>query len=283
MNDVTSFLGCAWRKILRGTVAIAAAIGMLSAAAPVFAAGTLPTTLYTTRNVFLRGGPGVGFVILAELPAGEKLSVLDKYTTWYKVSRADGTVGWVSGSYLTMDPPGSGGGGASGAPLLPAPLNIGDIAKTSTQLLNVRSGPGLNFPVIAQYTAGHFVTVLDKHDAWRYVQFNDGTKGWVNAQFLTGSLGSVDLSSGSTTASSLYSTPVTPANPTPMEIDIVNTAELNVRVGPGLFYKVVTTLHQGDFVTVLAKDSGWRYIQTAGGTTGWAHMSGLLRCDCALP
>jgi uncharacterized protein YgiM (DUF1202 family) len=271
------------RALLPKAVALLAAIGMLLPAAPAFA---VPSTVYTTRNVYLRAGPGVRFAILAELPGGEALTVVDQYTVWYKVSRADGTAGWVSGSYVSLDPPGSGGGGgAAPASIYAIQPGVGEVAIVTTPLLNVRTGPGVNFPVIARAAGGDLVTVLDKREQWRLVRLSSGTQGWVNSQFLSRAIGSVPALTGgtSTTAVPPFTTVITPANATPLEVDIVTTPRLNVRTGPGVLYAVVTVLNQGDFVTVLAKGRGWRYIKTAGGVRGWSSTVGLLRCDCGLP
>jgi uncharacterized protein YgiM (DUF1202 family) len=56
-----------------------------------------------------------------------------------------------------------------------------------------------------------------------------------------------------------------------------------VRSGPSTLYSVVGVVGQEEFVTVLAKDGGWRYIQTASGVRGWSNIEGLTTCDCALP
>ncbi len=268
---------------------LAAVAVLLVAALPVLAQDTMPETVYTTRNVYLRAGPGVGWHILAEMPGGEALDVLDQSSVWFQVRRSDGTEGWVNGSYVTLSPPGSGGGGGvSAGPLYAIPPDVGDIAYVTASRLNVRAGPGVNFLVLAQAVNGDIVQVLEKRGAWRRVQFVGGLQGWVNSQWLSGRIATTVQTGGGgggtgTPIPSPFTTPVTPTNPTPLEVNIVTTPRLNVRIGPGIQYSVATIINQNEFVTVLAKSGGWRYIQTASGQRGWSNIEGLSKCDCALP
>jgi N-acetylmuramoyl-L-alanine amidase len=268
-------------------VHLAVVLGLLISAAPALAQTGQPTTIYTIRNVFLRAGPGLGFRILAEMPGGEALTVLGQSSIWYNVKRADNTEGWVSGYYVSANPPGSGGGGGSGGQIYAGPTEIGDIAAVTASLLNVRTGPGVNLPVIARLTQGELVRVLEKSGAWRRIAFRNNAQGWVNGQWLSGPIFFPPPQTGGGGAPSggvpPLTTVVTPANATPLEVNIVTTSRLNVRTGPSTLYAVVTVLNQNEFVTVLAKQGGWRYIQTSGGKRGWSNIEGLSRCDCALP
>ncbi len=173
------------------TAALALLAGLaLALAAPALAQDGNPTTVYTTRSVFMRAGPAVTWHVIATLPGGEQLTVLDRYTNWYQVQRADGTSGWVSGSYLTANPPGSGGGGGvSGGALLPKPPGTGTLATVTTPLLNIRSGAGIENPVIGTVKGGETVTVLASDRQWRLIRTAGGVEGWVNSLYLSASLG----------------------------------------------------------------------------------------------
>ena len=140
---------------MRLTLAILLVAGLIATAVPALAQTDLPDTLYTTRNVFMRSGPGMGYRILAEVPGGEQVTVLGESSIWVNVERADDTEGWISGSFLTINPPGSGGGGGAAAQALYAlPTQPGDIAMVTAALLNVRKGAGVNFDVKDQLPNG---------------------------------------------------------------------------------------------------------------------------------
>ena len=55
----------------------------------------------------------------------------------------------------------------------------------------------------------------------------------------------------------------------------IATGALNVRSGPGLDYAVITTVNQGNVVTLLGRNanSSWAYIQTSASAKGWVNAS----------
>lgn len=71
----------------------------------------------------------------------------------------------------------------------PTPAPTPAIATVQVNRLNVRSGPGVDFPRIATGLLGEALTVLDQAEdcAWVQVRIPDGTEGWVagGAQFVT--------------------------------------------------------------------------------------------------
>jgi uncharacterized protein YgiM (DUF1202 family) len=64
-------------------------------------------------------------------------------------------------------------------PLLPE----GERMSVTTHTLNVRSGPGMNFPVINYAYRGNLLTINGKASGWLYVQLPDGQFGWVMAKY----------------------------------------------------------------------------------------------------
>lgn len=102
-------------------------------------------------------------------------------------------VNWVDGS----PPPGqpvSGGGGGAPAPAIPSGVIAGNEFQPGQQLrvfpteLNVRSGPGVNYPFVRNFlTSGEYVVILaGPVDAdgsrWWQIQTADGYVGWVASQ-----------------------------------------------------------------------------------------------------
>lgn len=53
----------------------------------------------------LRAGAGTEHAVLASLPPGERLEVLESAGDWARVRRGDGTAGWIARSYLLRDAP----------------------------------------------------------------------------------------------------------------------------------------------------------------------------------
>ena len=129
--------------------------------------------------------------------------------------------------------------------------------------LNLRSGPGLDFEVIAKLNRDTLVTLLEgpkKADgyAWWRVQTADGATGWAVERVdeeQTLQLGLI-IGEGAVVTST--------------EGDM-----LRVREGAGRSFSIVVQLEPGTLVTVLegpqiVDDLSWWKIRTADGVEGWA-------------
>jgi uncharacterized protein YgiM (DUF1202 family) len=70
------------------------------------------------------------------------------------------------------------------APVLVRPLKpaTGRVSVTAS-VLNVRSGPSLDDPVIYQIHEGYILEVHGKSGWWLYVQLPNGEFGWVKSVF----------------------------------------------------------------------------------------------------
>lgn len=125
--------------------------------------------------------------------------------------------------------------------------------------VNLRSGPGVGFPVVTILGRGQQITVISANaDAsWLQVCLLNGTAGWVNARYI-GIYG--DQGGG---------IPVT--QPTGRNNGVVNTPLLNVRGGPGANFNVVGKLSQHTAVNLLGRnaDSSWAHITIPNIITGW--------------
>jgi N-acetylmuramoyl-L-alanine amidase len=68
------------------------------------------------------------------------------------------------------------------SPPPPAELVVGQVTIT-TDLLNVRSGPGRDEEIVSQVRKGEVLDVIrDNHD-WLYIRTPDGLYGWIMAKF----------------------------------------------------------------------------------------------------
>ncbi|WP_419174296.1 SH3 domain-containing protein [Desulfosediminicola sp.] len=65
-------------------------------------------------------------------------------------------------------------------------FDIGERLKVRVDLLNVRSGPGLNHDVVQQLTQGTGVQVEGVSSAWCLVRLADKSTGWIKSNYTTG-------------------------------------------------------------------------------------------------
>jgi hypothetical protein len=72
-------------------------------------------------------------------------------------------------------------------PIAGTTATVGGTATVSANGVNVRTGPGTNFPVVTQVNKGATVTVKDQAFGWYKVVLSDGnTTGWIAGWLLSG-------------------------------------------------------------------------------------------------
>jgi uncharacterized protein YraI len=143
--------------------------------------GALAATNATvSERLNLRSGPGLGYRVLTVMPAGSIVAVTGEPTEgWYPVQYNDLT-GWAFGQYIVI-------GGGNDAPV--ASSGTYDTAIVVTSQLNLRSGPGLGYSVVARLDYGTTVELLggqqraDGYD-WAEVLTKAQQHGWVAAMYL---------------------------------------------------------------------------------------------------
>ncbi|MBI5667346.1 MAG: SH3 domain-containing protein [Chloroflexi bacterium] len=144
---------------------------------------------YGTVNV--RSGPGTQYDIVGQLAAGDKVPVdgRNEDGDWLHIILTFGQNGWVAAFAVLVE------GNILELPVTsPAAEDNGeDVTVTAYGVVNVRSGPGMNFPITAQLDAGDTLTVLGRSGTsndWLYVSESD-IEGWV-AYFTVTLNGSAD-------------------------------------------------------------------------------------------
>ena len=134
-------------------------------------------------------------------------------------------------------------------------VNLNTAAGSGT-ILNIRSGPGMNYPVIDQIQNGARVHRLAQSGNWSYIDFGTG-RGWCDTS--VAGFVSAGSSSGETVVVRLNQA----AGSGPI---------LNVRSGPGSEYDVIAQIPDGSVVTRYRQENGWSYINYGSGY-GWVNTS----------
>ncbi|MBO8172630.1 MAG: SH3 domain-containing protein [Bacillaceae bacterium] len=117
--------------------------------------------------------------------------------------------------------------------------------KVDVSVLNVRSGPGLHFDIVAKVNKGETYTVLKQEENWYKIQLNDSSTGWVAGWLVTAHAGN-----GSTT--------------------IVSTVDgLNVRSGPSKSFSIIDQIQKGEAYPFVEEQGNWIKIQLSENKTGW--------------
>ena len=146
------------------------------------------------------------------------------------------------------------------------------MAEVKASYLNVRSGPGVEYPVVGVLRRNTMVHLVgrDMSGKWVLIQ-TDGLRGWVNRYYLHTEFPYTSLSFVGAPGTG-QPPPPKPEQPIYQYDAVVNASSLNVRSGPGVQYQVVAVVYGGTGVYVLAEEAnGWVKIQIPGAVTGWVN------------
>jgi|GEM_PF-765004 len=149
---------------------------------------------------------------------------------------------------------------------------IGPVGYVRAGLLNVRSGPGLNYGVITRVYRNDTLGLTGRtaDNTWLRLHLpQTGQEAWAAARFVEIGLGNI------------YDLPVVDGGPPPpppgRATAYVTTYQLNVRGGPGLTYNIIDTLGRGDSSPLVGRsaDGNWLQIHVSSPyptfaiSTGW--------------
>jgi N-acetylmuramoyl-L-alanine amidase len=221
-----------------------------------------PVGIVNTAILNVRSGPGTSFAVIAKLRGGDTVALLGRNVSasWVLIQTSNNAQGWVNGSYLVTNVPISSLPVVTGGEPVPPPPDQ-PIAIVTTGALNVRTGPGVAYHIIAVLDEGDTVQLLGRNNSgtWVQVKLQDETVGWVNASLVQTSVPVSSLPISETSA--------------PMPTGIVTAGALNVRRGPDVAFEVLTVLQHGESVIIKGRNnsSTWVQVTQGNGTSGWVN------------
>ncbi len=193
----------------------------------------------TTANVNLRSGPGTSFGVLLVIPNGATVNTTGSVQNGFTQLTYNGTTGWSASQYISIT------GGTTSALVADGPLNL-------------RSGPGTSFSVLAVMPTGASLTITGALTNGFYPVRYNGTAGYAAAEF-------IQIGSNPTP------TPTTPSG----QIATVIDGSLNLRTGPGLNFSVILVMPGGSTVTITGALQNGYYPVRFGSTNGYASATYL--------
>ncbi len=120
-------------------------------------------------GVNMRSGPGTNYRVMWELGKGFPLQVLKRSGSWYRVRDFEGTIGWVHRDVVNRKP-----------------HMIVKVHKNSKKRINVRSGPGTKYRIVAKAYYGVVFKTVEQKNGWVKVRHDRGVTGWVKRSLLWG-------------------------------------------------------------------------------------------------
>lgn len=199
-----------------------------------------------------RARPSYSSSVLGIFYNGVPLLVKSYTDGWYCV-QINGQTGYVRQEYVNIS-------------TLPASSTVATIKTPNNTAMNLRSGPGMNYGVVRQFSGDRYVMVLAQGKSWWYVSI-DGYTGFMSADFLRLGLQSAkDLAaqSGTTPAGQMYAVVANPRS----------TQSLNLRQYASTGSAVLHKLYNGNRLWVHEQGVEWCSITDQ--TTG---ISGYVMTD----
>ena len=238
----------------------------------------------------VRNGAGTGYRIVAKAEYGTKVTVLETKNGWHKIKLPNGTIGWGSADYIKIDNTSSGGGSTtnpdngnnnngnnnSGNSSNSGSTQTKSAVVTANPRLNVRSGAGTSYSIVAKADYGTKVTVLETKNGWHKIKLSNGTVGWGSADYIkidstsSGGGSTTNPDNGNNNNGNNNSGNSSNSGSTQTKSAVVTASpRLNVRSGAGTSYSIVAKADYGTKVTVLETKNGWHKIKLSNGTIGW--------------
>lgn len=141
-------------------------------------------------------------------------------------------------------------------------------------LLNVRTGPGIQYSVITTLSKNQTVSLSGYRNAdanWVQINMTNGTKAWVSGKsyYLQTNVNIANMPVWQGTV------PGTPSTPTTGTGSIYNAYYVNLRSGAGVAYPVITAVPAGTTVTLIGRNgsSTWLKMRLPNGTVGWMNAN----------
>ncbi len=124
----------------------------------------------------IREGPGQDRNVKFQLSKGTKVTVTAMDNQWCKIKTANGQVGWIAGWVIDFSPPGT--EFIRTIEGQQEEVKIGWVARPS---INLRSGPGQNYPRVGTLVLSTQVIIVGLKGDWYKVAMDNHEIGWVGS------------------------------------------------------------------------------------------------------
>lgn len=148
------------------------------------------------------------------------------------------------------------------------PAHGGPTGYVGVGRLNIRSGAGTGYPVVAVAHFKEVVSLTGRNAAttWLQIRRANGQEGWASAAYVVASAAHL---AALPVVDDGWPPPVPPPSTEP--VGQVTAYRLNVRAGPSMNDSLVGVLRRGEWVRLLGRDtrSSWLQIRQPDQTEGW--------------
>lgn len=242
-----------------------------------------------------RSGPGTSYDELAQLAADAELTIVGRNEAgdWWQVCCVDGQTAWVSGELVTVQGGVDAVAVATNIPPSPTPTATPEpqpFVVARVPLVNVRSGPGVDFDLVGQVEQGQRLQVVARNQdsTWWQVCCVDGQQGWI-VDDLVASEGpfdkvalSPDLPEATTTATRPPAQAMAFPSPTPEPDDypFVIAERETFPFGRNDYFRVAAKISDetgrplgGYFLRIRNETTGQEWLSRQSGNVAWEYSA----------
>ncbi len=142
--------------------------------------------------------------------------------------------------------------------------------------VNLRKGPGTNFPIVDRLTGGQLLTELDFFEGWYRVRDKTGRLGWLHSSLVRNirtpqPVAEKFLDRLPPLAESTQQK-ISPPPRTKTRAEII-TDRSNLRQGPGTQFEIVGRAYKYQIFRLLSQHNNWTYLELSDGRAVWIHAS----------
>ncbi len=204
----------------------------------------------TGSGVNIRQGAGTNFDVIGIAAKNTAYQVVNEEDGWYQIRYSGGDPAWISATYLATSTNND----------LPQQV-------TTKEMLNIRSGPGLDYTVLATAAANTDFQVLGESGYWYQIDYGDADA--YIAKWLVNIVNDSTVTDGSGSGSGQTASGQTGSGTGASTTAYVDTSVLNLRASGSTSAEIISKLYQDDQITVYQSVDGWYQIKTADGLNGW--------------
>ena len=187
----------------------------------------------------LRDGASQSANTISAYYTGTTVTILGGSGEWYHVLTPDGKTGYMNANYLTIT------GSITGGQLSENTAAV--VTSANGKAVRLRSGPSVNYSIIASYKVGTPLTVLSTGDTWSKIRINGRTGYMMNEFIKTYGYGGDSVPGG-------YTAYVVSGNGKTVVL----------RSGPSKSYEVLASYKVGQKATVVEYGATWSKVRING-------------------
>ncbi len=138
----------------------------LKASASTYSVSGVGRVATSSTSLNVRSGAGTSYSVKAKLKKESYVTLISKSGNWWYLKYADGTYGYASADYITLE------------------SNNVKRVKTTYGNLSVRSGAGTGYAIVSKLPSDKDVAIISESEGWAKILYDGSKIGYVSNKYL---------------------------------------------------------------------------------------------------